>query len=324
MRLVDRQPHLTADELVTRFTPPPRFATAKFATYKPDNRFPTQAAALQRLTHYSTDVAQPARRWSIRKTTQQTKGLYLDGGYGVGKTHLLAALWYAWPSTKAYMTFTELTAFIGFSGMTKAVSAFKSFDLICIDEFELDDVANTLMVVSLLRSLATKHGLRIAVTSNTLPDRLGEQRFSAADFRREIAAIASYFDELRIDGEDFRAAHGAEPISLAHPLTDDSLNLHDDFDALLHHLRKVHPVQYGAMLDGVDSVTINNAHTITEQDDALLFVQLVDKLYDANITVVVNGCEADKLFDATYRLGGYRKKYGRAESRLAAMARESR
>ena len=42
-------------------------------------------------------------------------------------------------------------------------------------------------------------------TSNSLPDRLGEGRFAADDFTREIAAIVSHFEVVRIDGPDYRA-----------------------------------------------------------------------------------------------------------------------
>ncbi|HEX9969835.1 MAG TPA: AFG1/ZapE family ATPase, partial [Acidimicrobiales bacterium] len=193
------------------------------------------------------------------------------------------------------------------------------------DEFELDDVANTLMTVTFLRAVVPT-GTRIATTSNSLPDRLGEGRFHAADFAREIAAIASYFEVLRIDGPDYRAAARTE----AEPLDDvalDALSLsgtvsEDDFDALLAHLRRVHPVQFGAMLDGLDAVVLRGLHPIANQGDALLFVQLVDELYDAEIPVAASGCAVYELFPESYRHGGYRKKYGRCESRLAALLAE--
>ena len=44
------------------------------------------------------------------------RGVYLDGGYGVGKTHLLASLWHATPAApeeKAFGTFVELTNLVG-------------------------------------------------------------------------------------------------------------------------------------------------------------------------------------------------------------------
>ena len=123
----------------------------------------------------------------------------------MGKTHLIAALWHATDGPAAYLTFAELTALIGFEGMDAAVAAFADHRLICLDEFELDDVANTLMTVTFLRRVLAGGALRVATTSNSLPDRLGEGRFSAEDFRREIAAIAEHFDVVRIDGPDVRA-----------------------------------------------------------------------------------------------------------------------
>ena len=37
-------------------------------------------------------------------------GAYLDGGFGVGKTHLLASLWHAVPGPKSFGTFVEYTS----------------------------------------------------------------------------------------------------------------------------------------------------------------------------------------------------------------------
>ena len=56
----------------------------------------------------------------------------------------------------------------------------------------------------------------LAATSNTLPDRLGEDRFAAADFLREIQGLAAHFDVVRIDGEDYR--HRGLPDGADRPL----------------------------------------------------------------------------------------------------------
>ena len=85
----------------------------------------------------------------------------------------------------------------------------------------------------------------------------------------------------------------------------------------------VHPVQYGPLVDSVDTVVIRNLAPVTNQGDALLLVALIDELYDAGIRVLTTGCGVSDLFDESYRHGGYRKKYGRAESRLSAMLGES-
>jgi cell division protein ZapE len=330
--LTERFPSLRAGELVLRFHPPRRFAGVRFETYVPDPAHPSQAAALAEVARFAASLieasAPPSRRWSWRRGsvagTDAPPGRYLDGGFGVGKTHLLAALWHAAPPPKAYLTFEELTAVIGFLGMPDAVALFAGYRLLCIDEFELDDVANTLMAVTFLRSIIP--GTKVATTSNALPDRLGEGRFSADEFRREVAAIASHFEVVRVDGDDYRARSRAAadpaPASVGLPAWPGVVSC-DGFDALLAHLRVVHPVQFGALLDGLDGVTIDGLHPIANQGDALLFVQLIDELYDAEITFAATGCPVGELFPASYRNGGYRKKYGRAESRLAAMLAES-
>jgi cell division protein ZapE len=331
--LVDRAPALGARELLARFVPPRRFSGVRFSTYRPDTAHPSQAAAKEAMEAFAATMvpADPGRRWGRRRRVAaepDSPGRYLDGGYGVGKTHLLAALWHAAEVPAQYLSFEELTATVGFLGMETAVSAFSTARLLCIDEFELDDVANTLLAVSFLRGVIA-NGVRVAATSNALPDRLGQGRFNADEFTREIAAIAVHFRTVPIDGPDYRKRSGVE----AATLDDDRLAALaesaegrvavDGFDDLLAHLRRIHPVQFAALLDGLDAVFIRGLHPIENQGSALLFVQLVDELYDAEITVAASGCAVGELFPPSYRGGGYRKKYGRAESRLAAMLLEA-
>ena len=130
-------------------------------------------------------------------------GLYLDGGFGVGKTHLLASAWHAVPSPKAYGTFVELTHLVGALGFAEAVRRLSAHRLLAIDEFELDDPGDTMLVTRLLREL-TDAGVYVAATSNTLPDKLGEGRFAAEDFLREIQSVSARFGVVRVDGPDYR------------------------------------------------------------------------------------------------------------------------
>ena len=334
-RLTSRLPALGAEELAGRFHPPRRFFGARFDTFAPNPAHPSQAFAVAEIEALVTELAStapaPRRRWGRGRAEadRSAPGRYLDGGFGVGKTHLIAAAWHAAPAPKAYLTFAELTAVIGFLGMAAAVSAFSGYRLLCIDEVELDDVANTLMTVTFLRSVVPA-GVRVAATSNSLPDRLGEGRFSAEDFTREIASIASWFDVVRVDGPDYRAT--ARPAT-TQALTDEEAagrragasgpSTEDPFVAVLEHLRRVHPVQYGPLVEGLDTVVIHDLAPIRDQNAALAWVALVDELYDAEVSFGATGCGVGELFDAGYRHGGYRKKYGRCESRLAAMLGEA-
>jgi len=343
-RLVDRRPAANAAELADRFEPPKRFAEVRFDNFVPDPEYPTQAEAKVALERFAAQLgpvntgAGGAGRWGRRSAAPPMRGpdgadgrpgRYLDGGFGVGKTHLLASLWHGAPAPKSYLTFETLTAFIGFVGMAAATKAFAGSRLLCLDEFELDDVANTRMAVSFLRA-AIAGGTRLAATSNAIPDRLGEGRFNAEDFERELLEIGSHWDVLRLDGPDFRATSrpsriDAMSVAEVDAVVDARRSLvvaDDDFDALLAHLRLVHPVQYAALLEGIDAVVIRGLHPIENQGSALLFVQLVDELYDRGVVFAATGCDVTELFPQDYRNGGYRKKYGRCESRLGAMLGE--
>ncbi|MGO4423911.1 cell division protein ZapE, partial [Streptomyces sp. MCAF7] len=197
--------------------PPPRFSTVSFDNYIPDPGQPSQTTAVKELAAFATSVsdsggAADGRRksWFRRETRPAAprgpRGMYLDGGYGVGKTHLLASLWHATaapPERKAFGTFVELTNLVGALGFQQTVQTLSGHRLLCIDEFELDDPGDTVLVSTLLGKLVDA-GVALAATSNTLPGKLGEGRFAAADFLREIQGLSARFRPLRIDGEDYR------------------------------------------------------------------------------------------------------------------------
>ncbi|MGC0420207.1 cell division protein ZapE [Embleya sp. AB8] len=329
--LIARQPTVPADRLVAEMVPPPRFGDVRFDTYIPDPNQPGQAAAVLRLERFAAELngdGGKQRRWFRREQPAGPSGIYLDGGYGVGKTHLLASLWHAAPGPKSLCTFVELTNLVGALGFRHTVEALSGHRLLCIDEFELDDPGDTVLISTLLGKLADA-GVKLAATSNTLPDKLGEGRFASQDFMREIQGLSARFEALRIDGEDYR--HRGLPAAPA-PIADDVVAKAadagpegaalDDFPALLAHLATVHPSRYGAMLDGVTGVFWRGVRPVDDQATALRLVVLADRMYDRELPVVASGVPFDELFTAEMLTGGYRKKYLRAVSRLVAMARE--
>src|SRR5699024_6056965 len=113
------------------------------------------------------------------------------------------SIWHEVPGQKAYGTFVEFTHVVGALGFADAVRRLSAHRLVAIDEFELDDPGDTMLVTRLLRELANA-GVPVAATSNTLPDKLGEERFAAQDFLREIQSLAALFDVVRVDGADYR------------------------------------------------------------------------------------------------------------------------
>ncbi|MFF0434515.1 cell division protein ZapE [Streptomyces sp. NPDC004327] len=343
LSLCSREPHVPADRLVAEMVPPPRFDSVRFDTYIPDPNQPSQIEAVKILGDFAEGLGgahatgEGKRRWFSRSPKKAAapagpRGVYLDGGYGVGKTHLLASLWHATPaepSLKAFGTFVELTNLVGALGFQQTVQTLSGHRLLCIDEFELDDPGDTVLVSSLLSRLV-EHGVALAATSNTLPGKLGEGRFAAADFLREIQGLSAHFRPLRIDGEDYRhrglpeaPAPYAEEIVTKAAYATPGASL-DDFPQLLEHLARVHPSRYGALTDDLTAVCLTDVQPVPDQSTALRLVVLADRLYDREIPVLASGLPFDRLFSDEMLNGGYKKKYFRAISRLTALARDAK
>ena len=328
--LVDRHPTASPERLIAQLSPPPTFADVSFESYRPDPGEPTQSAALASCQGFcDAAVRQRAGRRKMfgGRETLPGVGLYLDGGFGVGKTHLLASIYRRLPDAnpRAFATFGELTQLAGVFGFAECIDLLSDYTAVCIDEFELDDPGNTTLISRLLSQLVQR-GVSVAATSNTLPEQLGEGRFAAQDFLREINTLASIFTTVRIEGPDYRH-RGLPPAP--EPLTDDEVRVRaaqlpgatiDDFDALCAHLATMHPSRYLNLIEGISAVHITGVRELDDQSVALRLVALTDRLYDAGIPVVSSGAKLDTIFSAEMLAGGYRKKYLRATSRLLALS----
>lgn len=329
-RLVDVTPVVPADQLVAQMVPPTMFDDVSFDSYIPDPAEPSQAAAVDSCRSFAEDVV--ARRtpkkglFGRRPKVTQGSGIYLDGGFGVGKTHLLTSIYHTCPEPKAFGTFVELTHVVGALGFNRAVEELSGHSVLCIDEFELDDPGDTMLVSRLLAELTTA-GVSVAATSNTLPEQLGEGRFAAKDFMREIRKMSGIFESIRVDGPDYR--HRNLPPA-PDPLSDEELRAEaestpgatlDDFDALCAHLGSLHPSKYNRLVDGISGVCLSGVHALPDQSIALRVVVFADRLYDAGIAVRNSGEKLDAIFTEEMIAGGYRKKYLRATSRLLALSR---
>ena len=125
VRLVERNPSITGNEIASELVPPPQFEHASFESYRPDPDFPSQQAALDRLKEFAAAwraAQRPGGFFSRKRPARiELPGVYLDGGFGVGKTHLLAALWHVAHGPKYFGTFIEYTALVGALGYAPAL-----------------------------------------------------------------------------------------------------------------------------------------------------------------------------------------------------------
>lgn len=329
--LLERHPVLSIEAMLAHFVPPAQFHTASLDSYVPDPAYPSQADAVDKARAFVQGAPASGSGW-FRSAGKASKsavkpGIYLDGGFGVGKTHLLAAMWHLIPGRTYYGTFIEFTALVGALGYRGAVDHLKGAALLAIDEFELDDPGDTMVMSRLLGELVAS-GTRLAATSNTPPAALGEGRFAAEDFLREITALADKFVTVRIDGEDYRKRDFE---GHAHVFTEEARDASvvsypgdvavDDFSAVIEHLATIHPSRFVGLVEGLDAVSWRDVYQLHNQAQALRLVALIDRLYDARIPILATGLPLDEVFDDTMLGGGYRKKYLRATSRMIALTR---
>lgn len=321
-----------AGDVVGHFVPPPRFAEKRFETYRPDPRHPSQEAARARLRALAASLEESGWQRLGRRVRgavgrpRRGAGVYLDGGFGVGKTHLLAALWNAAPGPKAYLSFDELVYTLGLLGIEAARAEFKGMRLIAVDEWELDDPGNLQLALAFLRG-ALADGVRVVTTSNAVPHALDGRGFSQKDFRAEMEELAAAFEVLRIQGEDFRhrrfaATSGREKLLDPEELAERAELAGEGavfvgFEELLAGLERVHPIRFATLVRGIDALFLDGLAVVTPLPRALRWVHFIDKLYDAAVPLHASGTAAPgEIFPESYLTGPYGKKFSRCLSRL--------
>jgi cell division protein ZapE len=322
------------EDLLRDFVPPPRFAEKRFDNYHP--RHSSQLAAVEKLSGIPGLLARrrPSKRFHFfgrRSAPGEPRGIYLDGGFGVGKTHLLAALWNQCADPKAYLTFDELMYFTGMVGTGAAVEAFRGYRLLAVDEWELDDPGNLKMALAFLRGVVANE-VFVAVTSNTLPLELGAGRFSQKDFRLEVEELAASFEVIRVEGSDYRHRHFeadpgrgffTDPLRLELAAKSATGGVVVPFRTLLNGLARIHPIRYRDLVRRLEVLLIQDMDRITLLPDALRWVHLIDAVYDRGVPVVASGSiPLVDLFPADALRGPYGKKLSRCLSRMEELLGE--
>jgi cell division protein ZapE len=316
LALDDLKTEVSVPELLAELVPPAEFSRVSFETYIPDVNFPSQSQARVAANEFAR---------SIGKKGSSDLGIYLDGGFGVGKTHLLASIYFESGRKSAFGAFLAYTSIIGYLGFAQALEEFSKYKLLCIDEFELDDPGDTMIMSRFLKELASK-GVRFAATSNTPPAALGEGRFAAENFQREIQSVADKFQMVRIDGDDYRhrdstfefaAVNAEEAIHIANNSEDKTLVA--NFEDLLRFLGSIHQSRYAKVAEQFSHILITDIRTIQDQFEGIRLVSFIDRCYEAGISLSFTGHDLGKLFRDDHVSGAYRKKYLRSLSRLAAM-----
>ncbi|MDA3959208.1 MAG: cell division protein ZapE [Planctomycetota bacterium] len=306
------------------FVPPPRFADKTFDGYRIDASVSGQESAVDQVRDFAG--AGRKRLWEMWRRGEKP-GLYLDGDFGVGKTHLLAAAFHAAQGTRRYLSFSEMISLAVLEGPKRCVEILRA-DLVCVDEFELDDPSNTRLADLVLDGLFGK-GVRVILTSNTVPGELGAEHVFVQLLRRQLARVQAHFDDVHVPGEDYRQRHrrdgedpsgwGAAVVPFA--IIDGALAL--DAHELDRFLTRIPVVSLRRVAGLMPALTITEMRPWDDQLSAIRFVHLIDRLYDWKVPLRVQAaCPIADVFKPEYRELGYRKKYRRCLSRLTELCAE--
>ena len=321
---------------------PNRFDTATFEKYEP--RTPSQREALRA----ARDAVRRTRRspsWTQRlmrvlgKPTDRSAGLYLVGPAGTGKTHLLAAMYHALTPEVSCAFLHSSTLF----RQTEPPTAFANrladaHDVCCLDEVEIDDPANEMRLVQVMKTLVARD-VRLLATSNVEPEEYLSNQFSDGRFQRFLQReFRARYRVVPVHGRDYRrrsdvqqSGHGwIGPSSDTHRAMSQAYAKANGssrwwpFEQLLHRSTEVPHTTLVDSLSTLDHLFVEGIR-IGTTDDALRLLRLIDALYlhsDTPDLYFTSEQPPDAWFDPDGYAGvaeGVAEKFERTVSRIHAL-----
>lgn len=196
-----------------------------------------QEAALKHLDAFVTRYQNKSKPKLFSRKKNQTKGVYLYGGIGRGKTMLMdmLAASLAGPRTRrvhfhAFMLEIharlkavrdqdkDVNDFLG----TVAQDIAQDTDLLCFDEVHVNDIADA-MILGPLFAAFFKLGMGIVATSNYAPDNLYHDGLQRSRFLPFIDLIKKNMDVVHLDSQtDYRLRALSEKGTWLYPLNEQS------------------------------------------------------------------------------------------------------
>nr|WP_256929853.1 cell division protein ZapE [Shewanella xiamenensis] len=178
--------------------------------------------ALQRVYEDLTAAEEPnslfgklLTSFGLKSAPAPTKGLYLWGGVGRGKTYLMDTFFDALPGNQKlrahfhrfmHQLHLDLDTLKGTRDpllvIAKQMAA--KYKVICFDEFFVSDITDAMLLGTLFQALF-KEGVVLVATSNIIPDDLYKNGLQRARFLPAIALINQHCEVLNVDsGIDYR------------------------------------------------------------------------------------------------------------------------
>lgn len=189
-----------------------------------------QVAAIQKLQSIYDSLQTPKSIWRPF-TPNVSKGLYLWGNVGIGKTFLIDTFYHYLPFEQKWRTHflpfmqevhTQLRMLQGIKNPLQHIAKkwAKKIRIICFDELIVNDIADACLLGHLIDAFF-KHGICVIFTSNFAPDDLYKNGIQRALFLPTIAKIKTYTEVIHLTTlKDYRTRHSNHPIAYYwYPLT---------------------------------------------------------------------------------------------------------
>ncbi|MGB0956306.1 MAG: cell division protein ZapE [Panacagrimonas sp.] len=201
---------------MSRNTPRQRYeADLQRAGFVADASQSAAVDALERI--YQQLLAKPPKKRFARKRLvyPPVKGLYLWGGVGRGKTHIMDAFYEALPDGRKLRTHfhrfmlevhERRGAYPDETDPLKLVAADISTEIrvLCFDEFYVSDIADAMILGRLFEALFAE-GLTLIATSNCAPDQLYRDGLQRQNFLPAIERLKQNLSVINVDGgTDYR------------------------------------------------------------------------------------------------------------------------
>ena len=291
------------------------------------------------------------------------KGLYFWGGVGRGKTYLVDTFYEALPGDRKmrvhfhrfmHRVHDELKKLNNTANPLETVAdIFKAeTDIICFDEFFVQDITDAMLLGGLMEALFAR-GIVLVATSNIVPDDLYRNGLQRARFLPAIALVNKHTEIVNVDsGVDYRL-RTLEQAEIFHSPLDEQAdkNLFEYFDKLSPEAGKVDtPIEIeGRMINTrkvsdcivmfefselcetarsqvdymeisrlYNTVILSNVKQLGQNNDdaARRFIALVDEFYERNVTLIIS---AEKPITELYTQGNLTFEFKRCISRLQEM-----
>lgn len=326
---------------------------------------PVQRNVILQLQRVADAITTQERAWLPWRRKKAIQGVYLYGAVGAGKTFLIDMFYeYVTIEKKARFHFHHFMQQIDhqlrqLQGqkdplMTIAAHIAKTTQLLCFDEFLVEDVADAMILGELLKAILT-HDVVLVASSNTAPDDLYRNGVQRDRFLPAIAEIKRHCQIVSMrHNSDYRLGRAPFSEAYLYPLnaaTQTKLS-HQFFEiagqadegiALMIQNRPVQCIKCGKravwfsfdilcnsprsqldyleIADRFDTVFVSDIPQLFPDDLArvILLIRFIDVMYDRSIRLVMS---AAVPLDDLYLQGPMQKEFKRTLSRLQEMQSE--